>query len=72
MTRFLPDRSHLLTHTSKGSPVAGWLLEMYGGSDAGITAYRPAMYYAGSLSLGAAGFVGGMRWLEAPRLLAFA
>ncbi|KAL1761783.1 major facilitator superfamily domain-containing protein [Schizophyllum commune] len=55
-----------------GSPVAGWLLEMYGGSDAGITAYRPAMYYAGSLSLGAAGFVGGMRWLEAPRLLAFA
>ncbi|TRM62463.1 major facilitator superfamily domain-containing protein [Schizophyllum amplum] len=55
-----------------GSPVAGWLLEMYGGSDAGISAYRPAMYYAGSLSLGAAGFVSGMRWLEAPRLLAFA
>ncbi|ETW79330.1 MFS monocarboxylate transporter [Heterobasidion irregulare TC 32-1] len=34
-----------------GSPVAGWLLDAYGGSSAGRTAFRPAIYFAGSLSL---------------------
>ncbi|KAI1199056.1 major facilitator superfamily transporter [Nemania serpens] len=40
-----------------GAPIAGYLLEAYGGKDGGFQAYRPAMFYAGSLALGAAGFV---------------
>ncbi|KAI1266060.1 major facilitator superfamily domain-containing protein [Xylariaceae sp. FL1019] len=40
-----------------GAPIAGYLLDAYGGQDAGFKAYRPAMFYAGSLALGAAGFV---------------
>ncbi|KAI0098540.1 major facilitator superfamily transporter [Nemania sp. FL0031] len=40
-----------------GAPIAGYLLDAYGGEDAGFQAYRPAMFYAGSLALGAAGFV---------------
>ncbi|KIK65055.1 hypothetical protein GYMLUDRAFT_39458 [Collybiopsis luxurians FD-317 M1] len=46
-----------------GAPVAGWLLDAYGGSDAGIVAYRPAMYYAGSLTVGSTGFILGVRTL---------
>ncbi|KAJ3890887.1 major facilitator superfamily domain-containing protein [Lentinula edodes] len=46
-----------------GAPVAGWLLDAYGGSGAGIVAYRPAMYYAGSLSVGSTGFILGVRVL---------
>ncbi|KIY53295.1 MFS general substrate transporter [Fistulina hepatica ATCC 64428] len=55
-----------------GSPIAGWILQMYGGSDAGIAAYRPAMYYAGSLSLGAAGFILAVRYLVSQNLFSFA
>ncbi|KAI1756905.1 major facilitator superfamily transporter [Xylaria castorea] len=40
-----------------GAPIAGYLLEAYGGQDGGFQAYRPAMFYAGSLALVAAGFV---------------
>ncbi|KAI1277518.1 major facilitator superfamily domain-containing protein [Xylaria sp. FL0933] len=40
-----------------GAPIAGYLLDAYGGQDGGFQAYRPAMFYAGSLALGAAGFV---------------
>ncbi|KAF2968112.1 hypothetical protein GQX73_g5418 [Xylaria multiplex] len=40
-----------------GAPIAGYLLDAYGGKDGGFQAYRPAMFYAGSLALGAAGFV---------------
>jgi len=50
-----------------GAPVAGWLLDAYGGSGAGIVAYRPAMYYAGSLSVGSAGFILGVRALTTKR-----
>lgn len=45
----------------QGAPIAGYLLEKYGGADKGLQAYRPAMYYAGSLALGAAGLVTLMR-----------
>lgn len=38
----------------RGAPVAGYLLDAYGGPSAGIQAYRPAMYYAGSVSLASA------------------
>lgn len=45
-----------------GAPIAGYLLQAYGGSNAGIQAYRPAMFYAGSITLGAAVMVIGMKW----------
>ncbi|RYP18619.1 hypothetical protein DL765_003826 [Monosporascus sp. GIB2] len=44
-----------------GAPIAGYLLDAYGGTDAGIQAYRPAMFYAGSMALAAAGLVEGVR-----------
>ncbi|RYC62565.1 hypothetical protein CHU98_g3652 [Xylaria longipes] len=44
-----------------GAPIAGYLLEAYGGQDAGFQAYRPAMFYAGSLALGASGLVAASR-----------
>ncbi|OAA80411.1 monocarboxylate permease [Akanthomyces lecanii RCEF 1005] len=34
-----------------GSPIAGYLLEAFGGASGGLKAYRPAMFYAGSLAL---------------------
>lgn len=44
-----------------GSPIAGYLLDAYGGPDSGLQAYRPAMFYAGSLAVGAAILVAMMR-----------
>lgn len=40
-----------------GAPIAGYILNAYGGQSAGFEAYRPAIYYAGSMALGAAGLV---------------
>lgn len=40
-----------------GAPIAGYLLDAYGGPDSTLAAYHPAMFYAGSLSMGAAGCV---------------
>ncbi|KAI9151424.1 Beta-lactamase-like protein [Paramyrothecium foliicola] len=40
-----------------GAPIAGYILDAYGGSDNDLKAYRPAMYYAGSLALAAAGLI---------------
>ncbi|KAH6976437.1 major facilitator superfamily domain-containing protein [Ilyonectria sp. MPI-CAGE-AT-0026] len=45
-----------------GAPIAGYLLESYGGADSGLQAYRPAMFYAGALALGASGLVAFMRF----------
>ncbi|CAJ0552304.1 Ff.00g062830.m01.CDS01 [Fusarium sp. VM40] len=44
-----------------GSPIAGYLLDAYGGAESGFRAYRPAMYYAGSLALAAAGIIAMIR-----------
>ncbi|KAM0350988.1 hypothetical protein ACHAPU_002766 [Fusarium lateritium] len=33
-----------------GSPIAGSLLQSHGGADEGLSAYRPAMFYAGGMS----------------------
>ncbi|OAA70434.1 Major facilitator superfamily domain, general substrate transporter [Cordyceps fumosorosea ARSEF 2679] len=44
-----------------GAPIAGYILDAYGGQDSGLHAYRPAMFYAGSLALAAAVLVGVMR-----------
>ncbi|KAJ7149218.1 putative monocarboxylate transporter [Mycena crocata] len=40
-----------------GAPIAGYLLDAYGGADSTLSAYHPAMFYAGSMALGAAGLV---------------
>ncbi|KAH7363442.1 major facilitator superfamily domain-containing protein [Plectosphaerella cucumerina] len=44
-----------------GSPIAGYLLEAFGGTEGGLQAYRPAMFYAGGVSLVATGLVLFMR-----------
>ncbi|KAI1338647.1 MFS general substrate transporter [Xylariaceae sp. FL0016] len=53
-----------------GAPIAGYLLDAYGGEDSGFQAYRPAMFYAGSLALGAAGFVEVVRFRKSRNLFA--
>ncbi|CEI61492.1 hypothetical protein FVEN_g9415 [Fusarium venenatum] len=45
-----------------GSPIAGFLLERHGGADGGLQAYRPAMFYAGSLSAFATILTTFLRW----------
>jgi MFS family permease len=45
-----------------GAPIAGYLLEAYGGELGGIDAYHPAIFYAGSLAMGAAILIGLVRW----------
>lgn len=40
-----------------GAPIAGYILQAYGGKNPDQWAYRPAISYAGSMALGAAGFV---------------
>ncbi|KAI9755467.1 MAG: hypothetical protein M4579_004258 [Chaenotheca gracillima] len=40
-----------------GAPIAGYLLNAYGGEHSTLTAYHPAMFYAGSMTLGASGLV---------------
>jgi MFS family permease len=44
-----------------GGPVAGYLLAAFGGEEAGFRAYRPAMYYSGSMSLLAAMLLAALR-----------
>jgi len=45
-----------------GAPIAGYLLDAYGGAGNGLQAYRPAMFYAGSMALAAAVLVAVMRF----------
>ncbi|KAL3476754.1 major facilitator superfamily domain-containing protein [Aspergillus californicus] len=40
--------------SARGAPIAGYILDASGGEQAGIKAYRPAIFYAGSLALTAA------------------
>ncbi|KFH41632.1 putative transporter-like protein [Hapsidospora chrysogenum ATCC 11550] len=40
-----------------GAPIAGFLLQAYGGAEGGLQAYRPAMFYAGSLALVSAALI---------------
>ncbi|CZR54679.1 related to protein MCH2 (monocarboxylate permease homolog) [Phialocephala subalpina] len=44
-----------------GAPIAGYLLAAYGGEHSTLNAYHPAMFYAGSMALGAAGLVGAVK-----------
>ncbi|CAK5284519.1 unnamed protein product, partial [Mycena citricolor] len=40
-----------------GAPIAGYILNAYGGADSTLSAYHPAMFYAGSMAAAAAGLV---------------
>ncbi|KAJ0422201.1 major facilitator superfamily domain-containing protein [Aspergillus carlsbadensis] len=40
--------------SARGAPIAGYILDASGGEEGGIKAYRPAIFYAGSLALTAA------------------
>ncbi|KAJ6527092.1 monocarboxylate transporter [Mycena capillaripes] len=40
-----------------GAPIVGYLLAAYGGADSTLSAYHPAMFYAGSMGMGATGLV---------------
>ena len=61
----IPSTPHINCNTwrkrfaycGKGAPIAGYLLNAYGGENSTLQAYHPAMFYAGSLALGAAGLV---------------
>ena len=44
-----------------GAPIAGYILNAYGGQTAGFEAYRPAILYAGSMALASARLVGFIR-----------
>lgn len=47
----------------QGAPIAGYILAAYGGGkSSGFKAYRPAIYYAGSMALGSAGLVALVRF----------
>ena len=52
-----------------GAPIAGYLLSAFGGEAAGLRAFRPAVFYAGSMAMGAAGLVLAMRVLTERKLL---
>lgn len=47
-----------------GAPIAGYLLEAFGGPGKGIDAFRPAILYAGGLSLVSAALVTAVRLKE--------
>ena len=44
-----------------GAPIAGFILDAYGGEKSGFRSYRPAIFYAGSMALAAAGLVAYVR-----------
>jgi len=52
-----------------GAPIAGYLLAAYGGEHGTLKAYHPAIFYAGSMALGAAGLVAVVRLRQDLRLL---
>ncbi|KAF7365702.1 Monocarboxylate permease Mch4 [Mycena venus] len=51
-----------------GAPIAGYLLNAYGGADSTLSAYHPAMFYAGSMGMGATGLVSLVRLQTSTRL----
>lgn len=53
-----------------GSPIAGYILDASGGENGGPGAYRPAMYYAGSLAVASGVLVMWVRWRESGRVFA--
>lgn len=52
-----------------GAPIAGYLLSAFGGAGKGISAYRPAMFYAGGIAAAAAALVALLRIRKSPHLM---
>jgi MFS family permease len=52
-----------------GAPIAGYLLDAFGGEKGGFRAYRPAIFYAGGLAVGGAGLVVGVRFWKDRKIL---
>lgn len=52
-----------------GAPIAGYILDAYGGPNANFSAYRPAIFYSGGMAVGAAALVGVVRVRKEPRLM---
>jgi hypothetical protein len=57
----LPSRSFC---SFLGAPIAGYILQAFGGPDKGYEAFRPAIFYSGGLSLMAAVLLLGCRLKE--------
>jgi hypothetical protein len=55
----------------QGAPVARFILECYGRAEVRRAVFRPAMYYAGSMSLGSAAFVVAIQCLMAKDFFVF-
>ncbi|EFY97902.1 hypothetical protein MHUMG1_08717 [Metarhizium humberi] len=53
-----------------GSPIAGYLLDAYGGAEAGLAAFRPTFFYAGSLTLASAGLILAVRLMMNRKIFA--
>ena len=65
------DRHHLTRFVYlQGAPIAGYILDSFGGADGGLHAYRPAMFYAGALALASGIFILGARFCINKSLLA--
>jgi hypothetical protein len=47
----------MLMLSAQGAPIAGYLLEAFGGAEGGLEAFRPAMFYAGSLGMASCALV---------------
>jgi MFS family permease len=45
-----------------GGPIAGYILDAFGGPGGGVAAYRPALFITGGLSMLSASLVGALRW----------
>lgn len=52
-----------------GAPIAGYILAAFGGAELGLVAFRPAMFYAGSMAVGAAALVATMRFMTEKSIL---
>ena len=69
-----PSRVHssveVLLILVKGAPIAGYLLDAYGGAENGLEAFRPAIFYAGSLTLASAGLILAVRLMMNRKIFA--
>ncbi|KAH8642614.1 Major Facilitator Superfamily protein [Alternaria alternata] len=64
------DGTSLMLTLVQGAPIAGYLLDAYGGTGAGLAAYRPAIFYAGSLTLASSGLLLSVRLMITQNLSA--
>jgi hypothetical protein len=53
----------------QGAPIAGFMLDAYGGEQGGLDAYHPAIFYAGSMALASSGLVAFVRLQQGKGIL---